>query len=182
MRIIAGQYRSRKLKFPKTKAVRPAMDRVRETIFNIIGDEIIGARVLDLYAGCGSIGFEALSRGAQSAFFVEVHHQAVKCIQENSALLDVKVSITIMQMLVSRAIPLLHKKGSLFDFIFIDPPYGGERAKKTLMKLYRFGILAPHGKMIIEHSAHDELALTNEIEVIACKKFGETIVSFLKIQ
>ena len=182
MRIIAGEFKSRRLKIPKSNSVRPTMDRVKETLFNIIGDEIKGARVLDLCAGCGSLGFEALSRGALSVCFVENNRAAASCIRENSSLLKVESLVRIMQQSVLSVVEVLHKKRDQFDFILFDPPYGGIVTKKTLMKLDQFGILARNGKMVIEHSAHEMIPELKHFEHVMSKEFGETQLSFLRVR
>ncbi len=179
MRIIAGKYKSRRLKLPKKKSIRPTMDRVKETLFNVIGQDISGKHVLDLCAGCGSLGFEALSRGAQSVCFVDNDPSAIQCIKHNAELLKAEDLVTIIKKSVLIVVPLLKSRNKIFDYILFDPPYRGILTKKTLMKLNQFDILAPCGKIIIEHSAHENITELERFEYIMSKEFGETRLTFL---
>ncbi len=179
MRVIAGKYKSRQLVYPKVKAVRPTMDRVKETLFNVLGSDVEDARVLDLFAGCGGLGFEALSRGARSATFVDVHSASIDAIRKNITNFDLDKQTSVLRKDVLAAIALLSQKKHEFDLILLDPPYGTDITKKTLMKIYGSDILAPNGNLVIEHSAHDELPYSKSVEVITHKEFGETWVTFL---
>jgi len=179
MRIIAGKYKSRRLKFPQIKSIRPTMDRVRETVFNVIGAHIKEAHVLDLCAGSGSYGFEALSRGAEYVYFVEFNNSAISIINENTRILNVADQVAIKRLNVLRAVSLLHKESQQFRVIFFDPPYSTELTKKTLMKIYQSDILAPNGMIIVEHSIHDNIILSNSFLRLSQKQFGETYVTFI---
>jgi len=128
MRIIAGKFRSRQLKSLKRLALRPTSDMLRETLFNILGPRVEGSRFLDLFAGTGALGIEAISRGAISAVFVENHPAAVRLIRENLASLEINVEARIIASSVSPALEKLQKEGAaVFDFIFLDPPYTNEK-------------------------------------------------------
>jgi 16S rRNA (guanine966-N2)-methyltransferase len=118
--IIAGTFKGRKLYAPKTTATRPTQSMVRGALFNICQWEIEGARVLDLYAGSGAIGFEALSRGAAHVTFVEKNRQAFTCIEKNRDLLNVASQMTLLRCDASQAVCSLKEP---FDLIYIDPPY-----------------------------------------------------------
>ncbi|HYA42647.1 MAG TPA: 16S rRNA (guanine(966)-N(2))-methyltransferase RsmD [Syntrophobacteraceae bacterium] len=134
MRIIAGEFRGRRLHSPRPKnfQIRPTTDMVRESVFNIIADRVQGARVLDLFAGTGAMGMEALSRGAQSCLFVDNGAKAVRIIRENVQLCEVQHRSRIIQAKVSSAIFRLRSEGELFDLIFMDPPYRKGYIEKTL--------------------------------------------------
>ncbi len=119
MRIGAGEWRSRFLRFPDVPGLRPTPDRVRETVFNWLGQDMHGLRVLDLFAGTGVMGFEALSRGAAKAVMVEKSSQAYRALQENSSLLKA----TQAQLLQMDAEAFLGSNRDIFDVIFLDPPY-----------------------------------------------------------
>src|SRR5580765_2582154 len=119
MRIVAGKYRGRQLKSPTWDGLRPTSDRLRETLFNILGPSVRGARVLDGYAGTGAIGIEALSRGAAQVTFVEKDPRAVKLIEANLALLG--ASGAIIRAGLAEAVTRL--AGQVFDLIILDPPY-----------------------------------------------------------
>jgi 16S rRNA (guanine966-N2)-methyltransferase len=179
MRIIAGKFKSRKLTFPRAKTTRPTMDRVKETLFNVLGDQISDAAVLDLFAGCGSLGFEALSRGARSALFVDSDTAAISCLNTNSAALGLTHAVRIIKSSVPAVLASFERDKRIFDIILMDPPYSADLAKKTLLKIYGFDILAPNGILVIEHAVHEKLPLAKHIEFITHKKFGQTQLSFL---
>lgn len=127
MRIIAGTYRSRILKSLKGQSLRPTSDRLRETLFNILSPAIAGSRFLDLYAGTGAVGIEALSRGASEVVFVENHAAAIKLIRENLALLKITSGAQVISgNAVESLAKLVSRNSSPFDFIFLDPPYAAE--------------------------------------------------------
>ena len=180
MRIVAGKLKSRILKYPKSKDVRPTMDRVRETIFNIIGSDIENAEVLDLFAGSGSMGIEAISRGAKHAVFVDSGAESIKSITVNCDNFGIAENADIYRQDVVQAIPALSGSKCRFDFIFVDPPYGGDLLKKTLIQLYQFDILSHRCIIIAEHGAGELIPENKIYKVFRCKRFGKTSVSFIK--
>lgn len=123
LRIIAGKFKGRLLKAPKTNSTRPTQGMLREAIFNICQNEIENARFLDLFAGSGAMGLEALSRGALHTTFVEKNRQAILCIKENIAILKLEKQSTIIPTDASRAVEILAKQAAQFELIYIDPPY-----------------------------------------------------------
>lgn len=123
LRIIAGAFKGRLLKTPKGSSTRPTQGMLREAVFNMCQQEIPGSRFLDLYAGSGAMGLEALSRGATQAIFIEAHRMAAACIQENIKTLKMESQAKILSMDASRAVPLLTKQGAQFDIVYVDPPY-----------------------------------------------------------
>src|SRR5437773_8442538 len=128
MRIVAGKFRSRQLKSLKGLALRPTSDMLRETLFNILGPRVEGSRFLELFAGTGAVGIEAISRGAVLAVFVENHPAAVRLIRENLATLEIKSEARIVASAVTPALEKLQKESSgVFDFIFLDPPYANKK-------------------------------------------------------
>ena len=180
MRIIAGKFKSRRITFPRTKRVRPTMDRVRESVFNVLNDDVRDACVLDLFSGCGSLGLEALSRGARSADFVDKNHAAITALKKNIQSLAVSDMTTVYKRDVLTFLRRTAAENREFDLIFMDAPYGSSITKKSLMKIYGFGILARNGNMVVEHSIHDRLPSSKNIGIITHKDFGETRVSFLR--
>ena len=122
MRIIAGQYRGQRLKAPKGPQTRPTASRLREALFNICQNRIERARFLDLYAGSGAMGFEALSRGAESAVFIDAHKEAIQCIEANAASLQVQSQIQVFRGEAIATLAWLEKQGDPFDIIYADPP------------------------------------------------------------
>ncbi len=166
MRIIAGEYRSRTLAAPAGDATRPTSDRLRETLFNVLAPRIEGAMFLDLYAGSGAVGIEALSRGAASAVFVEQEPAALAALRANLARLGIRdrfrihssgVSVFLRRGLAGEAGKL--DRGS-FDLVFLDPPWdaaGEYEAALGLLGGPAAKLLAPHAKVIAEHRRKQRL-------------------------
>jgi len=157
MRIIGGEFRGRKIAFPEKKDVRPTKDRIREAIFNVIAEKVPGAKVLDIFAGSGAYGLEALSRGAESAVFVDNDEDCCDIINKNIKSLSLKEDCSIKRYDVFGIIEEISSKKHKFDLIFADPPYNIGLAKKTLIMINQYDILSPSGLLIIEHSRHESL-------------------------
>lgn len=158
MRIIAGQFRSRILNAPRGLDTRPTGDKLRGTLFNVLGERVIGASFADLYAGSGANGMEALSRGARSVLFVESAAPALAAIRANLAALGLRSGFDIEPRSVAAALKRL--KGSSFNVIFLDPPYSAaEEYTRTLGLLggERSPLLAPQAIVIAEHHRRQPL-------------------------
>jgi 16S rRNA (guanine966-N2)-methyltransferase len=181
MRIIAGTLKSRKIQFPKTKLTRPMTDRSKETVFNILGGLVPGKRVLDLYAGSGSLGLEALSRGALDAVFVDRASWATKVIKKNLEDLHLQPKAQILETDVLRAIDKFKKNEQSYSLIFVDPPFNQGLVKKTLIKLDQSGIVLPFGQVIVGHTRQEELPLEHleTLKLARTKKIGQACLSFL---
>lgn len=183
MRIIAGTARGRILKSLRGRELRPTMDRVREALFAVLTPRIVGARFLDLYAGAGTVGLEALSRGAAEAVFVESHRPAGEVIRENAARCGVADRARVMVTPVANGLAQLRRRGSQFDVIFADPPYGQNEARATVTRLtQRPQMLAESGVFVIQRSRHEEIE--EEIGPFRRMKqgrFGETILDYYQI-
>lgn len=151
MRVIAGKYRGRALKGPKHTGVRPTADRVKEALFNIIGAEIHGAAFLDLFAGTGGIGIEAISRGAASAVFADQSLLSVKLIHQNLNILQPDEQNRVLHLSFDRAIDLLAKENSYFELIFLDPPFEGGILTQAIQKILEKNLLKNDGTIIAEH-------------------------------
>ncbi|MGH9357185.1 MAG: 16S rRNA (guanine(966)-N(2))-methyltransferase RsmD [Terriglobia bacterium] len=158
MRIIAGTYRGLHLKTLGGEALRPTSDQMRETLFDVLGERVRGARFLDLYAGSGSVGLEALSRGASEVVWVERSRAASEVIRKNTLALGIRSGFRVMPAKAAPAISRLAAEGERFEFVFLDPPYAeiGEY-HATLRECARSGILAPGAIIIAEHSRHCRL-------------------------
>jgi 16S rRNA (guanine966-N2)-methyltransferase len=157
MRVIAGTYRSRKLKSLKGQALRPTSDRLRETLFNIWGDAVNGARFIDIFAGTGAVGIEALSRGAAEVVFIEHHAPAAALIRRNLESLDVRSGALVFPVDAVRGLEKLaaHNKTTHapFDFVFLDPPYAqAEDYIRVLRFLGSAQFLAAASSVVAEHS------------------------------
>src|SRR6266849_2599237 len=160
MRVIAGIYRSRIL---KSLALRPPSDRLRETLFNVLAPNIAGSRFVDLFAGTGAIGIEALSRGAAEVVFIENHAPAVTLIRRNLESLGINSGVTVLAADALRGLALLaarrYSGAPAFDHIFLDPPYAAaEDYSRVLEFLGSADLLAPGGIVIAEHRKQGEAA------------------------
>jgi 16S rRNA (guanine966-N2)-methyltransferase len=151
MRVIAGSLKGRRLKSPTWDGLRPTSDKLRETLFNVIGPRVVGARVLDGYAGTGAIGIEALSRGAAHVTFVESDRRAQMLIGENLGACGIESGYTMVRSTVQRAWSTLVADPAFtpFDLILLDPPYD-QPAVETLAGADR--LLAPVGWVVLEHA------------------------------
>ena len=168
IRIISGEFRGRRLKTPATDKVRPTADRVREAWFSILQRSLRGARVLDLFAGTGALGLEALSRGARSADFVELHRLALASLKANVKALEVDDRTAIHQADALRFAERLHS--GQFDVAFADPPYGGDQAAR-LVAMFRINTFAR--VLSIEHPADQPIPGDDT------RRYGDTAVTFL---
>ena len=154
MRIITGQYKGRTIQAPK--GIRPTEERVRKAFFDIMAD-VSGMSFLELFAGSGAMGFEALSQGASTVLFVEKDRQAVKAIEINLKKLGISSQAELVCADVLQFIPVLAKNKRKFDLIFLDPPYYRGMAEKTLQILAEYDILQNPGYLIIQHFKRDPL-------------------------
>lgn len=161
MRVISGKKKGHRLKAPKGKDTRPTEDRIKESLFNILGDIDKDSTVLDLYAGSGSIGIEFLSRGANEAYFVDNSPQSIKAIKENLVHTGLEESANIIKADAKKSINILANKGIFFDYIFMDPPYGRNLIVKVLEQIWEKGILNGLGIIILEHEK--ELVLEDKV-------------------
>lgn len=179
IRVIAGSARGRRLKLVPGDTTRPIMDRVKEAVFSIIGREIVDTRFLDLFAGTGSVGIEALSRGAAQAVFVERDGRAVKTIQENLALTRLGEQAVIRRSDVSAF--LRNPPAEPFDYIFIAPPQYQGIWLETLKLLDANPRWIPEGTTVIvqiDPTEYEPLALTH-LEAYDERSYGKTKVIFL---
>jgi 16S rRNA (guanine966-N2)-methyltransferase len=186
MRIIAGKYRSRILKSQKGPALRPTSDRLRETLFNILGPAIEGSRFVDVFAGTGAVGIEALSRGAAEAIFIENHAPAAKLIRQNLDSLKISSGATILTADALRGLEMLasrHKSSTAaVDYVFLDPPYAAAvDYARTLEFLGSATFLAPDALVIFEH--HHKFTLPEQIGALrrtrVLKQGDATLTFFL---
>jgi 16S rRNA (guanine(966)-N(2))-methyltransferase RsmD len=156
MRIIAGQCRGRLLKTLRGRALRPTSDRLRETLFNILGAAVSGAVFIDCYAGSGAVGLEALSRGAGEVFLIEADPAAQRLIRQNADALGAGTALRLVPMQVSRGLRKLEEQGARAQFCFFDPPYALlQEALRSVVWLVTSSLMLPHGLIIVEHSRRD---------------------------
>ena len=174
MRVIAGQYRSRRLSAPRGEDTRPTSDRLRETLFNVLGPRIEDAVFLDLYAGSGAVGIEALSRGARHAVFIEKDRAAVQLIRSNLASLGIEARARVIHGNASLLLGTIEA-----DIAFIDPPYPKEREYRAAMEALES---KPPRLAIVQHSTHFQLAETcGPLHRTRIAKYGDNALSFYRV-
>ncbi len=180
MRIITGKARGLQLMVPKNYDVRPTADRVKESVFNIIGSKIIGAKVLDLFAGTGNLGLESWSRGADTVTFIDSSSESLKLVRSNIAKCRAQDVCTVIKGSAPAVAEQLAVKNNLFDFAFCDPPYNKGWVQQIIAVFEKKSFLKQGGYLIIERSGHDELpSLPKGCELVRSSHYGETIVDFI---
>jgi len=152
---------------------------VRAAIFNMLQDRVRGAQVLDLFAGTGSLGLEALSRGAVRAVFVEQDPRAVRALRANITRSGLQDRAEVIPADVRRAVPVLSRRGEAFDLILLDPPYGTGLAQRTVEAVARSGLLRPGGVIVAESGAQEAIRPPEGYEVIRDRTYGDTRVTVL---
>jgi 16S rRNA (guanine966-N2)-methyltransferase len=181
VRVIAGQLRGRPIKAPPGDATRPTGARVKEALFSILGN-VSDLRVLDLYAGSGALGIEALSRGARSAVFVESARPALTCLRENLSKLGVEAVSTTLALRVETAAASLRRLGP-FDLVLCDPPWREIAAARALLEvLAGAGLFASGAQIVLEHSAKDPPPAPESSLLRVCdeRSWGDTAVSLFE--
>jgi 16S rRNA (guanine966-N2)-methyltransferase len=183
MRVIAGQYRSRPLRTLKGTKLRPTSDRLRETLFNILGPAVEDVTFVDLYAGTGAVGIEALSRGARHVIFVEQHAPAAALIRRNVESLGIRPEAEVLSVDVARALERLESRRVHAHIIFVDPPYAAdEEYEKTLEALGESAIVAPDGRVIVEHLRKRELPeRIGDLEMVRVVEQGDAALTFYRL-
>ena len=178
MRIIAGSAKGIRLATPKNKAVRPTLDRVRESLFNILAPRLADALVLDLFAGTGAVGIEALSRGACTAWFIDNDERSLRLVRQNLQLAKVESQGRVLRRNLPGGLrDWTPAKGS-FDIIYADPPHKFEDFDSLAEVIGRQGLLNPEGLLVLEHSSRREMVLPALWQAMRTQRFGETTVSF----
>jgi 16S rRNA (guanine(966)-N(2))-methyltransferase RsmD len=186
MRIIAGTFRSRQLKSLKGLALRPTSDRLRESLFNVLAERIPGCRFLDVFAGTGAVGIEALSRGAAEVVFLENHAPAATLIQKNLDSLGIRGRTRILKLDALRGLQRLaaeHTPASApFDIGFLDPPYAhADEYRRVLTFLGSAPFLAPGGLVIAEHRRTFDLPEAfGQLERVRVLRQGDVSLSFFR--
>lgn len=178
MKILSGKFKGKSLKTFSNPSVRPTCGVVKEAVFNICANHIVGARFLDLFAGSGSMGFEAISRGAESATFVDSSVEAVRLIRANLALLDSNLPVHILKQDVRSALLRLGKQNRSFDIVYIDPPYALENVflQEVLSYVVQQSLLEPDGILFLENASPQEI-LVQGLELRKRRKSGGTFLS-----
>lgn len=178
MRIVAGSHRGRALLGPKGPGLRPTADRVRESLFNLLGQFFDGGEVLDLYAGTGALAFEALSRGAAHAVLVDQGAESARLVAENARALGMEGVVEFLRTPVARALPRLAAEGRRFSLVFADPPYAVEAVAEVVRGVGEGRLLSEGGTLVVEHGRREPApeALAG-LERVDSRRFGDTVVS-----
>jgi len=175
MRVHGGQFKGRKLSFQPRKGLRPTASKVKGAVFNILARMVPSASFLDLFAGSGSIGIEALSREAKFCVFIEKSRVNAQTIKENLERTGLKGLVLTLD--VKRALPRLRKMGLLFDLVFLDPPYDMGLVDQTLRELALNQCLAINAIILAEHSVREKVSGAEDFERIKEYRYGDTILS-----
>jgi 16S rRNA (guanine(966)-N(2))-methyltransferase RsmD len=182
MRIIAGSAKGRVLRSLKGRALRPTADRVRESLFATLAGLVEGARFLDLFAGAGSVGLEALSRGAADATFVEAHRPAGRVIEENGRRCGFADRVRVMIAPVARGLAVLRREGASFDIVFADPPYESGDVGAVLARLSQWSeMVAGDGMIVIQRSRREDPGeRAGPFGRMRSMSYGETVVDIFR--
>lgn len=183
MRVISGLRKGHRLKAPKGIDVRPTEDKIKESLFNILGNINRDAVVLDLFGGSGSIGIEFLSRGAKECYFVDISDKSIDSIKENLSHTKLLEFATVIRSDAKRAIINFYNKGLKFDYIYLDPPFRREGLLLDILDtIDKYPILKNHGSLVVEHEK--ELVLEEVIlnfKKIDDRRYGSKTIAFFNV-
>jgi 16S rRNA (guanine966-N2)-methyltransferase len=175
MRVIAGECKGRPLKAVPGLSTRPTTDKIKESIFNMIGPYFEGGTGLDLYGGSGGLGLEALSRGMDHCIFIDKDQKAVQTIKENIKLCHYEERTEVFRNDAKRALKALHKRESQFDLIFLDPPYAKQMLLSDMELIDKLDLLAFGGSIVAEHGTDVALEVTiGDFQQIRQETYGKT--------
>ena len=184
MRVIAGRARGRRLEAPRGRLVRPTADRVKEALFSILGSrvDLEETAVLDLFAGSGALGIEALSRGATAATFVEQDAGVRRALNTNLERCAFTDRARVLGLAAQTGVLRLAGEGARFDGVLMDPPYGQGLVDRLLVLIVEQGILAPKGWAMAEHGADDRLQDSyGDLRLTTAKRYGNTVLSLFMV-
>ena len=181
MRIIGGQARGRQIRLPAGCRIRPTADRVKESLFDIL-HPVEGAYFLDMYAGSGNVGLEALSRGARGSVFVEKDLRLADAVRKNLRLLGFEGRGEVIAAGAQQGLRRLGKRGERFDILFADPPYDEDILPEILRCLEGAEVLAENGIIVLQHSVREDPkeSLPQTLVMADQRRYGDTLLSFLK--
>lgn len=181
LRIISGDLKGKKLFTPKGIRIRPTADRIRESIFNIISAHIDGSVVLDLFAGTGAMGIEALSRGASCALFIDNDNEALSIIKKNTEICRLGGRIKITKLNIEKNTLDFRHDFPCVNLVFMDPPYNKNLIRPALAKLSGSNILEKEALLVIEHDLMESIpGDISGYETADQRRYGKTLVSFIK--
>lgn len=176
MRIISGKYAKRNLFTLKSRKTRPTSDKVKESLFNSLGQFFNGGQVLDLYGGSGALGIEAVSRGCDHATLVDINYAAVNIIKKNVALTKEENKFLVYKMSSNAALEFFKENGMNFDLVFLDPPYAKQRIASDMGKMLKFGLLNDKAIIVAETDDDTELGEIEGFSLVKDHHLGKTIV------
>src|SRR5579863_7097726 len=178
MRLSGGTSARRVVTAPRGERTRPTSAKVREALFAVLGKRVEGARVLDLFAGSGALGLEAISRGAASVVFVESDAAAAMTVRRNAvAVIGDKERFRIMPITALRA---LRRLRGVFDIVLLDPPYD-RGAREELVTLMQRSLVSPDGMVVVEHRSGEEVDLPASLRILRATKYGDTTLTFAAV-
>jgi 16S rRNA (guanine966-N2)-methyltransferase len=185
MRVISGTARGRKLLSPQNQRIRPTADRVKEALFSILASRLgnwAGLRVLDLFAGTGSLGIEALSRGVDSAVFCDSHAESVRLVKDNLQRCSFTEQATVFQLDALRAVQQLERLSEHFDLVFLDPPYQEEKTLTAVLSALASGsLLNAGGLLVVETAGKAEPPLLEQLTLLDRRVYGDTALNLLSL-
>ena len=179
MKIISGKYKGRIIEGFDIEGTRPTMDRVKESLFATIQNYIDDSIVLDLFAGSGNLGFEALSEGAKEAYLVDSNYKAIKTIEKNISTIKIENAHSI-NMDFKKALSYFKDNNKQFDLIFLDPPYKTNFIEESIIKINEYNLLKEEGLIVCESDNLDKIIYPNAFKAIKDKKYGDKYVVLLK--
>lgn len=185
LRIISGSLKGRKIASLPGTSTRPTSNMVREAIFNVISDEIKGSCFLELYAGTGAVGIEAVSRGAERAVLIEGGKDAADLVRKNINACGIESRVKLIKWDIEKNLNCLDQQAVAFDMVFLDPPYEKGLVRKTLDNLLKSEALSDDALVIVQHSKNEALDLSGMEEsfsLLKDKRYGKNLVSYLRYQ
>jgi len=180
LRIIGGALRSRRLDSVRGMSTRPTSDRLREAVFNILGQRVVNASVLDLFAGTGALGIEALSRGSDRCVFIDNAAEALVVIRKNITQCALEERSRVIRWNIINSLDCIQCHQPPFDLVFMDPPYGEDFIVPALSHLQRSASIVADVQIVVEHEASDCVPqVVSEFKIIDQRRYGKSLVSFL---
>jgi len=180
MRVIAGESRGLRLNSPKSDQVRPTSDMHREMVFNVIADRVRGSRFLDLFAGTGAVGIEALSRGAECCVFIDNSREAAETVKKNVALAGYGMKSRVIRADFINAVDMLARERERFDIVFMDPPYGRGMDERCVPLIESGSLLCPGGLIITERASREGTPSYAGFEIVKAKEYKTASFFFIK--
>ena len=180
MRVISGLLKGRKIEGYDIEGTRPTMDRVKDSVFGSIQDYVRGAYVLDLFAGSGNLGIEAISNGCKYCYFIDNNSKCIDIINKNINNFNIKDRTKVLNMDYNKAIKYFNSNNILFDIVFIDPPYDYNNINKCIRKILEYNILNPNGLLILEFR-NDKIDIDENIfKIKKNKRYGDKFIYILQ--